>query len=1405
MLKRLICTAIFILSVQLLWGQNYQYHTFRNIAIGPEATTINAFAQDSLGLMWLGTNNGLYSYDGFSVQSHLGKDTSHKTFVYDIIVVNKELMCLAMENGIFFYNYQKDEYEPVPVQFPTDVRTLLLENDNLWIGSFKGLFKYNFTHKKLESVGYKGLSNHTIYSLTRTSDGDILIGTYNGLYCLSADKSQVRQIPLADLHKRSNLFVNALFEDTVRNLIWVGTEGGIYYYDLIKNLAVKLPILQDHSVKSLMTDNRNNLLIGTDAGFYIYDPASEQLEHIVHDARNKGSIVNNIIWSLFADKEANIWLGTDYGISLLQNHNSLQVIPIFDITHEKDGNRFYNIYKDHYGDYWLGGTNGIIRSTSPGGHEISSAWYKMGDKSLPISHNRIRDIFEDTNNNVWVATDGGINRYDRHTKAFVNYNIIDSSQSRNANWAYNIQEDDQQRLWIATYLGGIFVVDRSRLTAAPDVSRQTTTTNFVANKSRQTAAPDFVVDRSRLTTAPIIAVHNFAAHNGLAGNSVNQLTKDPQGNIWALIYNRAVHKINPHNYQVETLMDGSKHPSYMFADDAGVIWIGCPGNIVRIKDGQQKIIPFKADQILSMEQVDANIWISTSEGIWMMDRNTTTVQRFNSGQSAFTSMYYDKDQHAVYLGGADELGIAASVIQPATGAGNQLYLTAMYINGKLSGSIRYKNNIRLSHEQNNLAFAVSDLSYSDPEGTRYVYRITQIDDDWNTLPLNNNLITYTNLSYGHYTLLVSKLDAYGKPFANPLKLSITIIPPWYYTNLAKAIYFLIVVGLVLWAINFFRVRHNLKIERIEKQKTVELTNLKLNFFTDISHELKTPLSLILAPVSQMLAESRSPLKKKQLEGIQQNALKLNALIHRVLNFNRADSSALSALVLSKLELVTFARKLYDSFSNQQISFTFTCNREEIYMDTDVIRTEAIITNLLSNACRYTPEGGAIHLDITQQNNIVAIKVTDTGIGIPVADVPYVFERFFKSSITARNKEGSGIGLYLVRNYAEQLGGYVTIASVEGEGTTVTVSLPIPERVAVPIMGEHKNQHTPSGEQGNHSGEYNIHSKNQNTLSEEQSDLSGEHTIHSKNQHTPSGEQSDLSGEYTIHSKNQHTPSGEQSDLSGEHTIHSKNQNALPEQPGKHPSPKKKILIVDDNHEITDFLHHALAPQYQIKIAHDGKKGESLSLEWQPDLIIVDVMMPVMDGLEMSRRLKKQVMTATIPIILLTAKDDRQTELNSIDLGADAFMSKPFDISILLSRIEQLLKRREDMEHQLRISSLTDPKENKTLSKDEQFLSDITQIIEEKMDDPQFNVQVLSELSFTSSKQLYRKIKQLTSLTPVEYIRSIRMKKAAVLLQQNKFTVAEVMYMVGFSEASYFSKCFQSEFGVTPSQYIKNNT
>jgi signal transduction histidine kinase/ligand-binding sensor domain-containing protein/DNA-binding response OmpR family regulator len=1303
MFKRLICTIAFLLCVQLLWGQNYQYHTFKNIAIGPEATTINAFAQDSLGLMWLGTNNGLYSYDGFSVQSHLGNDTSHKTFVYDIIVINKELMCLAMENGIFFYNYQKDQYETTPVQFPTDVRTLLLENDNLWIGSFKGLFKYNLTHKKLESVAYKGLSNHTIYSLTRTGNGDILIGTYNGLYCLPADKSQIRQIPLADPHKRSNLFVNALFEDTVRNMIWVGTEGGIYYYNLHLNTAVKLPILQDHSVKSLMTDNRNNLLIGTDAGFYIYDPATEQLEHIEHDARNKASIVNNIIWRLFADKKANVWLGTDYGISLLQNQNSLQVIPIFDVTHDKDGNRFYNIYKDTFGDYWLGGTNGIIRSNSPGGHEVLSAWYKMGDKSLPISHSRIRDIFEDKDRNVWVATDGGINRYNRQTKAFVNYNIIDSTQARNANWAYSIQEDDQQRLWIATYLGGIFVVDKSALTGG----------------------------------ASNIAIQNLAAHNGLAGNSVNQLTRDQQGNIWALIYNRAVHKINPHTFQVETVMDGSKHPSYIISDDAGVMWVACQGSIVQIKNGQIKTIPFKADQILSMEQVEGNIWLSTSEGIWMLDRNTTTLQRFNSGQSAFTSMYYDKDLHEVLMGGADELAIASSAGQSATNTGNQLYLTAMYINGKLSGSIRYKDEIRLSHEQNNLGFAVSDLNYSDPEGTRYVYRITQIDDDWNTLPLNNNLITYNNLSYGHYTLLVSKLDAYGKPSANPLKLSVTIIPPWYYTNLAKAIYCLIVVGLGIWVINFFRVRHNLKIERIEKQKTVELTNLKINFFTDISHELKTPLSLILAPVSQMLAETRSPLKKKQLEGIQQNALKLNALIHRVLKFNRADSSALSALVMSKLELVSFARKLYESFLSPQLSFSFTCNREELYIDTDIIRTEAIISNLLSNACRYTTEGGRIHLDIAQRNNVVAITVTDTGIGIPAADLPYVFERFFKSSITARNKEGSGIGLYLVKNYAEQLGGYVHIESVEGEGTKVMVNLPVPERneVSLPVQNE-GNGHTGQIEP--------------NT--------------------TPIGQLP------------QNEPIGQ----------------------NQHNGTQKKILIVDDNQEITDFLQQALAAQYQTKTAHDGKKGEALSIEWQPDLIIVDVMMPVMDGLEMSKRLKKQVMTATIPIILLTAKDDRKTELDSIDLGADAFMPKPFDINILFSRIEQLLKRREEMENQLRISSLTDPKEEKTLSRDEQFLSDITQIIEEKMDDPQFNVQVLSDLSFTNSKQLYRKIKQLTSLTPVEYIRSIRMKKAAVLLQKNKFSVAEVMYMVGFSEASYFSKCFQAEFGLTPSQFIKNN-
>ena len=791
----------------------------------------------------------------------------------------------------------------------------------------------------------------------------------------------------------------------------------------------------------------------------------------------------------------------------------------------------------------------------------------MGDKTYPLSHNRIRHIYEDKEQQLWIATDGSINRYDYATRQFVHYNIVDSTGTYNTNWTYYMFEDNAGHLWISTCLGGIFVVDKHRL--------------------MQSASGQYVAEQ------------NYSVHNGLSGMFINQIIPDNEGNVWVLLYNnKGIDKINPRTREVTKLfadeLNGEKSPNYLLCDEDGMLWVGFHGGVMRInpKDESQQSISFGSfsnNEILSMTSVKNHIWVSTTNGLWIIDRKTMDARLQNMTDKRFTSLLFDPKENCIYLGGADGFGISHPDIQTIHQPERPILLTALYINNQLVSprtrddvpNIRYTNSIELKYNQNNLSFELSDLPYSLDEKNKFVYRLEGMNKEWNFLKSNINRITYSNLSYGNYQLIISKLGKDGQPSDQPYILNIRILPPWYYTIWAKAIYVLLLLSLIAWTINFFRVKNRLKAERREKEKILEQSRQKMAFFTTLSNELKTPLSRIIAPISQLLPATEEAHEKQTLEEVQRNAMKINSLIHQVLNFNRIEDNKDSLLILSRIELVSFSRSLFSVYEeDKRFTFHFEANKAKIYADMDAIKLGVILDNLLSNAVKFTSEGGNIRLSLfyRQESGLLEICVSDTGAGIPQQDIPYIFQRFFQSPHSG-SKEGTGIGLYLVKTYTELHGGSINgVTSEKGKGTSIGLSIP--------------------------------------------------------------------------------------------------------------------VTAVEED---------------EIPAAQSKKQLESL------------------------------------PVL------------------------KPIEAE----------------------------------SQDEKFLSNIIRLIEDHLSDADLNVNALCELSGISNKQIYRKIKQLTGMSPVEYIKSIRMKKAAMLLQQKKFTVAEVMYMVGFSNHSYFSKCFQAEFGKTPRQYLND--
>lgn len=1175
-MRRRMITTLFLICIFCIncniygYGRKINYQQFDNMYLGAEASVISCFLQDSEGLIWIGSNKGLFSYDGYSMQQHFTYGEYSNTRIYCGIIIDNTYLYLGTDDEMLVYNYRTDKYEQPEIELPTDVRTMALQGDTLWIGSLNGLYTYELKSKKL--VAYNstnsGLSHNTIYSIIRTRNDQIYIGTYNGLCRYTKENGDFEKIPLPVNHDASNLFVNSLLEDTTRQCIWIGMEGHLFRYTPQTGNMQPIEAFHNNSVKSLALDGEGNLLAGTDNGLYIYRNADGSLQHIVHDSRNIQSLTNNIIWNIFTDQEHNIWLGTDYGISLSRYNSAMQFIPISQITGTGDGNQFYSLFRDSKGFYWFGGTNGIIRFNNPTGNSHDAVWYRMGDKKHPLSHNRIRHIYEDKEQQLWIATDGSINRYDYKTRQFVHYNIVDSTGTNNANWAYYLFEDTGGKLWIATCLGGIFVVDKHKL--------------------MQSAGK------------PYVAEQNYSTRNGLSGMFINQIVPDTEGNVWVLLYNsKGIDKINPRTRQVTKLfadeLSGEKSPNYLLRDEDGMLWVGFHGGLMRInpKDSSRQSVSFGSfnnNEILSMTSVKEHIWISTTNGIWIINRKNMDVCQQNMTDKRFTCLLFDSTDENIYLGGADGFGISRPEVQAMVLPERPILLTAIYINNLLMSprtgaaipNIRYTNSIELEYNQNNLAFELSDLPYSLEEKHEFVYRLEGMDKEWNFLKSNTNRITYSNLNYGNYRLLISRIEKNGYPSEHPYILDIKILPPWYYTLWAKITYVLLFFCLIAWTVNFFRVKNRLKTERIEKEKILEQSRQKIAFFTHLSNKLKTPLSRIIAPVSQLLPGTEETDERQTLEEVQRNAMKINSLIHQILNFNRIEDNEDSLLILSRIELVSFCHSLFSVYEeDKHLNFHFETNKAKIYADMDAIKLGVIIDSLLSNAVKFTPEGGSIRLSLfyREETGLLDICVSDTGIGIPQQDIPYIFQRFFQSPHSG-SREGTGIGLYLVKTYTELHGGHINgITSEEGKGTSVGLCIPI--------------------------------------------------------------------------------------------------------------------------------------------IAVEEKEMPATQAKKQPE---------------------------ALPVL------------------------KPIEAE----------------------------------SQDEKFLSNITRLIEDHLSDSELNVNALCELSGIGNKQIYRKVKQLTGMSPVEYIKSIRMKKAAMLLQQKKFTVAEVMYMVGFSNHSYFSKCFQAEFGKTPRQYLNDS-
>ena len=1260
--------------------------SWKNVTVDGQKTAVFCLYGDSRGIMWLGSNRGLYFYDGVTTHAVGGSDLAGAQ-IYAIAERNDSLL-LGSNNGLLVYDYRSGRVSHANIPTPTEIRALLLADDCLWIGSLGGIRRIDLRTRHVEDLS-AGLPHKSVYSLLRDSRGILYVGTYAGPARWDPQRRRFDAIDVTPATGRApgRLFANCLLESADHRCIYLGSEGTLYRYEPARDLWETVPAVEGNTIKSLANGEAGHLLVGTDNG--VYDLSADGLRHYRHDSRLDLSLADNEIWCIYADSRHNIWTGHERGFSIASGGGPIRRVKLGTLTNSGEGNEIHHILRDSRGELWLGGTNGVLRLTDSG----SPRWYRHGDRAGSLSHNRIRAISEDSRGTLWFATDAGINRHREGAgDSFEVYRLTDSLGHHNSNWVYALVESGDH-LWAGSFLGGL---------------------HYVPLGSFGDGGGTIVSERSlnsdtRLRGEPL-----------LSNDLVNNVVIDRAGNLWILLFrDNMLSCWNPagdavRRYDVHAMTGG--YPTHLDIDSRGRIWCAFTGGAVIFAPGAEPaVVRFphtgSDETILAMGAVDDGMWISTQSNVWSLAGDGLSPTLLPIPQNSYTAVYQDPAADRVMLGGCDEL---LEVDRTRLDSGRDYKSIRMVLDDRGDGlnlaDIRRATAGLTIPYGGGVSLVVSTLDYSPESIQRYMYKLAESPADtvggWVVMPEGANTITFSDLKMGDYTVLVRTVGAPVSPVAVPLRVNRPAALSWW----AITIYIVLALAGVCWIVWYTRRRNLRAFREQERQTALENVEKKLTFLSTISHDFKTPLSMIMGPVSVLKERTRDPESRKTLEAVYDNAVRLNNMIHRTLELQHLEDADESLLILSTFDAVDFCRGIFEIFrdNNPQKHFVFHTSCPQVFIEADAVKFESVITNLLSNACKYSDERATISCGISRSGGRVEIVVSDDGVGISAADQGLVFQRMFRSPATSGLREGTGLGLYLIKKYLDLMHGTIDLYSREGEGTTFVVTLPCSEQVQQP------------------------------------------------------------------------TAAGTDEGAAG----------------------RPKILVVEDNVQISGFIRDLLRGDYTVLTAENGRSGLAIASSFAPDLIIADEMMPIMTGLDMVRRLKQNPRLAAVPLIMLTAKSDNTTENESIKLGIDVFMAKPFEPAALLGRIAQLLRSRSEIREKVRIQAIAEAQERpiEAESATEKSLARIARVIEENISDPDLNVNLLCEKTDIPNKQLYRLIKKYIGLAPLDYIRSVRLQKAAVLLSQHRFTVSEISYMVGFKTPSYFAKCFQSQYGVKPSQY-----
>ncbi|KAA6340074.1 Sensor histidine kinase TodS [termite gut metagenome] len=1322
----------------------------------PSAEVQKVF-QDKDGFIWIATRYGLCLYDGYQVSLY------NSNLYTPGLLTDNNILCLAEDS-----------------------------NHNLWIGTQEGINVLNKETGKIRKGSYPGIDNNAVSCLMVTKDNTLWVGTDVGLfrYDVKAD-SMILYAGKETNGLMTATPIKSLLEDSEGD-IWIGTwSSGLYRYSLSENRLYAYPKMNErNSAHVIYEDSYKRIWIGAWASglFLLKNPKDLNRiswTHFTHQPSNSSSLLDDVVYDISEDLNTHtLWVGTRSGLSIMQQEYPGNFINYK--SHKSPYriacNEINSFCRDRLGNMWIGAVGGGVFMVDT--HKPKFNLYRFEGKQDDIPTNAIRSLFVDSDCAVWMGIGTyGLARHDRTTGQFFYYSRIpEFSEVESMPTVYSaIQRKQSGELWFGTYDGGIYVYKKGRKVEHYD----TKNTDFIKNPCVSSLYEDsrgncwvgtrYGVGVKRADGKGYIFGSMMVENDNLEWCYVRDITEDADGNIWLATNNWGIIRISGDIYYPDALqyanysLKNGKLPTKtalcVFCDGKGRLWAGTEGHGLFLYDKQTDTFQEKSrrfnipgNMVGSVkEDKHGNLWLGTNNGLVRMTVNDdidqeSSIKVYTSADGLQDNFFIPNSSFAkegeLFFGGYG--GYNSFFFEDINDVSEEVpfYVTNIKFFNRSFGSLgedvrnrispkmpAYTEKMELPYIYNNFTIEFASLSYKAPELNKYAYKLEGFDKEWQYTDAARHFAYYNNLKSGTYTFLLRATNENGVWNGQVRKILITILPPFWATWWAYLIYILLIITGIYTAYrtvrNRMRLKNQLHLREMEQAKSEELNYAKLQFFTNITHEFLTPLTIISATIDEL--KTLIPHHKELYAVATGNIDRLIRLFRQILEFRKAETGNLK-LRVSLGDIAVFVKNETEIFQplvkKHKLHFSVICDPDSIlgYFDTD--KLDKILYNLLSNAAKYNKEGGFIQVNLSYANDnkeFVLLTVRDNGCGISPQKQKNLFKRFYEGDYRRFNTTGTGIGLSLTKDLVELHGGAIKVESEPGKGTTFYVTLPI------------------------------------------------------ERSFFDNAEIDDT--EIPVQSATSKPETGEEEVEAGKRKPHT-------------------VLVIEDNEDLLHLMVKLLEREYHVLTAGNGKDGVTIIENEDVNLIVSDIMMPEMDGIEFCKYIKNKFEYSHIPVILLTAKNEEEDRAMAYESGADGFISKPFNLTVLHARIRNLLKSKERTARDFKNQLTFEIKELNYTSIDEEFISQAVDCVNRHLSDPNFDQPRFIEEMSTSKSTLYKKLKSLTGLNTSAFIRNIRLKTACKIMEEKQnIRISDLAYAVGFNDPKYFSLCFKKEFNMLPSEYV----